>query len=696
MSKKSLLIFLLFSLPITFQLFAQTADEQFLSQIEKNLDLSALKDNPVLDYAQSDSVINSINQESDSSFKARFYNLLGQLNFEKGDYAISLEYFLTAKDYVITADSKKELGALIFINIGNVYYRNEDYDAAKNEYKNGRTLALETEQIGLAATASNNIGLLYLKEEKIKNAEFSFKEALTLRKRLKDNYLIANSFQYLGMLKYHEQKMDSAAAYYVQAIQIAKKLSKGEKEKKLIISLSNNLSFCYLELGDIDKALSIANEVTILISEIEDQYFYCTSMNQTANVYLKCKDLKNAEKLASKIIETAGLENYFDLQQKAYSLLSKVKEQQGDFKTAIILSRKSQVLKSKIRHNFADKKLANERFGQQLIVNKKLLNVAKRESELKTRELNTQQIVKELLILLVIIILTALVSLIYSNREKQKSNKQLIATNNLIEKQNEANRKQQLELKLAKSQLELKVNELEQLTKNNNHLIGIVAHDLRTPLNSILGLCELLDVEVSDLPEEKIEETVEYVALMTESAGKMLDMINQILSKQSFEQKEIELKKKDIDISKMLNQLLLDHKKWADEKEISIEVNGNINQTKLYSDEMLILQVLSNLLSNSIKYSNPKTAVIINVSEQYDWVLFSVKDSGPGFSEKDKKGLFHPYRKLTASPTAEESSYGLGLSSAKKITEALHGKLWLESELNIGSTFFFELENGYS
>ncbi len=696
MSVKSLLICLVFLLAISHHLIGQTTNEEFLEQIEKTIGLSALEENPILDYAQSDSVIKSFNQESDSSFKARFHNLLGQLNFKKGNYATALEYFLTAKDYAVTSYSKKKLGALIFINIGNVYSRNEDLRGAKNQYEKGRTLALETDQIGLAATASNNIGLLYLKEEKTKNAEFCFKEALKLRKRLKDNYLIANSFQYLGMLKYHEQKMDSASFYYSKAIQLSKTLNVGSKEQQLIISVSNQLSLCYLEMEDIDKALSVAFEVTELLKEIEDQDFYCTAMNQTANVYLKCKDLKNAEKLAAKIIETAGLENYFDLQQKAYSLLSKVKEQQGDFKTAIIFSRKSQVLKSKIRHNFTGKKLANERFGQQLVGNKRLLNIAQREAELKSRELNTQEIVSEILILLVIVILIALVSLVYSNREKQKSNKQLIATNNLIEKQNEAIRKQQLELKLAKSQLELKVNELEQLTKNNNHLLGIVAHDLRTPLNSILGLCELLDAEVSGLPEEKIEETVEYVALMTESTGKMLDMINQILSKQSFEQKEIELKKKDIDISKMLNQLLLDHKKWADEKEISIEFKGNINQTKLHSDEMLILQVLSNLLSNAIKYSKPKTAVIINVSEQYDWVLFSVKDNGPGFSEKDKKGLFHPYRKLTASPTAEESSYGLGLSSAKKITEALHGKLWLESELNIGSTFFFELENGYS
>ena len=183
-------------------------------------------------------------------------------------------------------------------------------------------------------------------------------------------------------------------------------------------------------------------------------------------------------------------------------------------------------------------------------------------------------------------------------------------------------------------------------------------------------------------------------ALITKSVEKMLDMINQILSKQSFSQKEIEIKKKELDISKMMNLLLLDHKKWAQEKEISIEVTRKLDLLKLNSNEMLVQQVLSNLLSNAIKYSIPKYAVVITISEQYDWVLFSVKDVGPGFTKQDKKDLFQPYKKLSAAPTYGESSYGLGLSSAKKVTEALNGKLWLESELNVGSTFFFELENG--
>ena len=108
MIKRSILYLLLFNLSFTAQVAAQNASEQFLEEIEKNLDLTVLRDNPILDYSESDSIINAINHQSDSTFKARFYNLLGQLNFEKGEYAIALEYFLTARDYVDTADSRKE------------------------------------------------------------------------------------------------------------------------------------------------------------------------------------------------------------------------------------------------------------------------------------------------------------------------------------------------------------------------------------------------------------------------------------------------------------------------------------------------------------------------------------------------------------------------------------------------------------
>ena len=336
--------------------------------------------------------------------------------------------------------------------------------------------------------------------------------------------------------------------------------------------------------------------------------------------------------------------------------------------------------------------MANQRFGQQVLGNKKLLGIAQRESAVKTRELETQQRVSELLMLLVIIVLIAIVSLVYSNREKQKSNKQLTATNNLIEMQNGAIRKKQLELESAKRQLEQKLNELEQLTKDNNHLLGIVAHDLRTPLNSIIGLCELLDLELKNLAIKNENECTEYIDLMNESAQKMLSMITQILSKQSLDQMKISIKKSKIDISKMMSRLIHDHKSWALKKDISMELNGDFSQIALYSDTMLIQQVLANLLSNSIKYSSPKTKIIITITERSDKVLFSVKDEGQGFSDEDKKALFHPYEKLSATPTAGETSFGLGLSSAKKVTEALNGKLWLESEINVGSTFFFELE----
>ena len=151
----SLLVLLLFT---TFG-FAQIADrDSFIEAIESKIDISALKENPIVNYGSTDSLISIIDRDADSVFHARFFNLLGQFNFERGDYAVALEYFLTGRSY-ISPLANSPLFAQISINIGNVYYKNEDFESAKKLYNRGRTLAFEFENFGLAATASNNIAL---------------------------------------------------------------------------------------------------------------------------------------------------------------------------------------------------------------------------------------------------------------------------------------------------------------------------------------------------------------------------------------------------------------------------------------------------------------------------------------------------------------------------------------------------------
>ena len=97
------------------------------------------------------------------------------------------------------------------------------------------------------------------------------------------------------------------------------------------------------------------------------------------------------------------------------------------------------------------------------------------------------------------------------------------------------------------------------------------------------------------------------------------------------------------------------------------------------------------LYSNAVKFSESDTAIQLITDCAYDSVTFKVCDEGPGFSEEDKKKAFNRFQKLSAKPTAGESSTGLGLSIVKKYVQDLGGKIWLESEEGKGTTFFVKL-----
>ncbi len=670
---------------------AQERDEEaFLTELKEKIDISTLKENPIVSYSESDSLFNSLNHFSDSSFKARFFNLLGELNFEKGDYALALEYFITAQDFAKN-QKKSTLNVKLLIDIGNIFYKNKDLKSALVQYEKARNLAIEIQSQKLAATAANNIGLLHLQSKRYEDAEFYFKEGLSYRRQLNDQYLVAHSLQYLGMLNFHQNKLDSAQLYYQKALNLSKSAKETEKALKLQVGVLTDLSSTLLRKRDSVKAQKTIQEASIILSTIDNPYFFCASTYQLASIYYKLKNQQACISSCLSIIETAGLENYFALQQKAYALLSKVEEDRGNYQKAVKLSRKSEHIKSKIRENYTDKKLANDRYAQQVIGSKKLLELAKRESELKSRELESQQRINELLVLLVIIGLIALISLIIRNRERKKSNKQLIATNHLIEKQNVAIKKSQEEVEAASRKLEEKIEQLEQLTKDKNQLISIVAHDLRTPLSSIRGLSELLSVDVKELNLETNSEIIEHIEMINFLSDNMLDMTEQILNSQSIETHRENLNKVQFNLVSEINQTLKKYEKWAYEKEITIDTSKANPNLVLSTNRNLFDHILSNLISNAIKYSPKGKTIEIGCKEHQEFIEVHIKDQGPGFSAADKAKLFEPHQKLSASPTNGEESFGVGLSSVKKLCHIINAQIKLESEQGNGATFIIQL-----
>ena len=239
------------------------------------------------------------------------------------------------------------------------------------------------------------------------------------------------------------------------------------------------------------------------------------------------------------------------------------------------------------------------------------------------------------------------------------------------------------EVEKQKNEILTKNEELLNLNNEKNNLISIVAHDLKSPLNQINGLLGLMRLTSTSLSEEALM----YIDMMEQSSNRLSTMIAKILDVEAIESQKLNLVMENHDLGELLHSLCQRYGVVATEKSIVICED-------LSSDAIAIVdrgyadQVFENLLSNAIKFSPQNKKVYVSVVKKNGRIVAKVKDEGPGLSDDDKKKLFGKYQKLSAKPTGNETSTGLGLSIVKKFVEAMQGEIWCESTAGEGASFF--------
>lgn len=270
--------------------------------------------------------------------------------------------------------------------------------------------------------------------------------------------------------------------------------------------------------------------------------------------------------------------------------------------------------------------------------------------------------------------------------KKQKEDAQLAALQ--ASRENERLIKEQniiLEKKVKKRTAEV-ASQNEKLIKLNEEkdmLVNIVAHDLRTPLHQIKGLIWLLDVPAMDLNEEQQM----YLTEIDNSVDRLSEMIGRILDTHALEKDEINLVNEIVDLGDLLKKVSQRFQVTAKEKNMSVRLENKPGSYPVELDKSYILQVLENLISNAIKFSEKGSEIILGLKASEGRTYITVADQGPGISEEDQKKLFGRFQRLSARPTAGESSIGLGLSIVKKYVEAMNGEIAMESELGVGTKF---------
>lgn len=269
------------------------------------------------------------------------------------------------------------------------------------------------------------------------------------------------------------------------------------------------------------------------------------------------------------------------------------------------------------------------------------------------------------------------------NEELERQKESLLDQSDYLHEANETITQMHRDLETQKNEILNKNQELLNLNNEKNNLIGIVAHDLKSPLNQIRGLLSIMKLTTENLSEE----TLGYINMMESSSGRLSDMIAKILDVEAIESQKLNLVIEPVNISELLSGLAERYHMAAANKSISVKtfIQGSVigRVDRGYAE-----QVFENLLSNAIKFSPSDRNVFINLSMEKNKVVCEIKDEGPGLTELDKKKLFGKYQKLSARPTGDETSTGLGLSIVKKFVEAMDGEIWCESEAGKGASFF--------
>ena len=246
------------------------------------------------------------------------------------------------------------------------------------------------------------------------------------------------------------------------------------------------------------------------------------------------------------------------------------------------------------------------------------------------------------------------------------------------------------ELKELHKELKIKNDQLKRSIDEKNHLLGIAAHDLRSPLSTVSAYFNLFADELKD---NAIEGQDAIITTINNQLNFMLKLVTDVLDFTKIESGKLDLKKENFNLISLMDRIIQLNNLLAVQKNIQIRPEYLEKELWINADANKLKQVLNNLLSNAMKFSDPNTLINIYIIPLEKEVQVVVSDQGKGIPEAELDKLFKPFTKTSVRSTAGEKCTGLGLVSAKKIVETHGGRIWVESEVGKGSQFYFTIPN---
>ena len=236
---------------------------------------------------------------------------------------------------------------------------------------------------------------------------------------------------------------------------------------------------------------------------------------------------------------------------------------------------------------------------------------------------------------------------------------------------------------------EIKDNELKliELNATKDKFFSIIAHDLRSPFNSVIGFSEHL----LELIEKKEYENIElYANIILQSSNRAMDLLTNLFEWSQSQSGRMELHPEDFPMIPLIKEQIVLYKDIAEQKSITI-TNSLTPDIRVNADKAMIKSLLRNLISNAIKFTPSGGKIAILVVEKQNEIIVSVSDNGIGISKAGINNLFSIGHSYSTPGTNKEKGTGLGLILCQEYIKKNNGKIWVESEPGKGTTFYFSI-----
>ena len=624
----------------------------------------------------------------------------GWLSYYHGEYDKSIAYHLKALEIRKTLASKIDISDCLR-GIGITYKLMGEFDLGLDYLEQSLAIEKEISNTGGVATTLNHIGIINSLRGDYLTAMDIYFEALEIHERLGDKSGLAYTLQNIGVIYDQQKDYEQALEYYKRSLKLREEI----KERRGVAQIINNIGIVYHKLGDYERALTQYHDALEIKESLGDKRGVADGNLNIGKLYADQKNHQEAVKYKLKSLEIANETNsdwskvealislgrsYQDIRQyntaKKYLLrgiqtaenarlvqsvrdgaevLSYVERDLGNYKDAYEAHVLFQIMADSLSNEETTRRITLLQAQYEFRQEKDSIQFANEKEKLLldqriTVQRNTQFATFFILILLVM----AIIVLVRYYRLKNDSNKRLSQLNSEIQERNKS---------------------LSALNDEKNNLISIVAHDLQNPLSGIMGAIDLMDDEDLQEDQRKLKDIIQV------SSARMSRMISEILDIEAIEENAEEIHLEPHNLSVAVEEVCRQFDKTASMKEINLEMSLE-SEIHAIVDKRYASQIIENLISNAIKFSPLRKKVEVRLSRKENKAVLEIRDEGPGLNAEDKSKVFQKFQRLSAKPTAGESSTGLGLSIVKKFVERMGGKIWVESESGKGASFYVELD----